>query len=143
MAVYSELIKNFNKVRDYVRDFYIFGFRTREDYNTKSKRTYDNEKSRIESWLSDYVHTELSGHKKRVAVKIDCSRIYQNPLYKCYKSATYTENDIKLHFILMDILENREMTVPETGKILKRCQQEIPQKIPSILYSKEFSKIFF
>lgn len=113
MAVYSELIKSFSKVRDYVRDFYIFGFRTREDYNLKSKRTYDNEKRRIESWLSDYVHTELSGHKKRVAVKIDCSRIYQNPLYKCYKSATYTENDIKLHFILMDILENREMTAPE------------------------------
>ena len=113
MAVYSELIKSFNKVRDYVRDFYIFGFRTREDFNTKSKRTYDNEKRRIESWLSDYVHTELSGHKKRVAVKIDCSRIYRNPLYKCYKSATYTENDIKLHFILMDILETGEMTAPE------------------------------
>ncbi|MGN0578419.1 MAG: WYL domain-containing protein, partial [Ruminiclostridium sp.] len=101
------------KVRDYVRDFYIFGFRTREDYNTKSKRTYDNEKRRIESWLSDYVHTELSGHKKKVAVKIDCSRIYRNPLYKCYKSATYTENDIKLHFILMDLLENREMSASE------------------------------
>lgn len=113
MAIYSELIKSFGKVRDYVRDFYIFGFRTREDYNLKSKRTYDNEKRRIESWLSDYVHTELSGHKKRIAVKIDCSRIYQNPLYKCYKSATYTENDIKLHFILMDILENGEMTAPE------------------------------
>ena len=102
MAVYSELIKSFDKVRDYVRDFYIFGFRTREDYNTKSKRTYDNEKRRIESWLSDYVHTELSGHKKKVAVKIDCSRIYQNPLYKCFKSATYTENDIKLHFMPLE-----------------------------------------
>ncbi|MGN1137069.1 MAG: WYL domain-containing protein [Oscillospiraceae bacterium] len=119
MAVYSELIKSFDKVRDYVRDFYIFGFRTREDYNTKSKRTYDNEKRRIESWLSDYVHTELSGHKKKVAVKIDCSRIYRNPLYKCFKSATYTENDIKLHFIIMDILENREMTASEiTDKIV-------------------------
>ena len=119
MAVYSELIKSFDKVRDYVRDFYIFGFRTREDYNAKSKRTYDNEKRRIESWLSDHVHTELSGHKKKVAVKIDCSRIYQNPLYKCYKSATYTENDIKLHFIIMDILENNEMTASEiTDKIV-------------------------
>lgn len=119
MAVYSELIKSFDKVRDYVRDFYIFGFRTREDYNTKSKRTYDNEKRRIESWLSDHVHTELSGHKKKVAVKIDCSRIYQNPLYKCYKSATYTENDIKLHFIIMDILESGEKTASEiTDKIV-------------------------
>ena len=43
MAVYSELIKNFEKIREYVRDFYIFGFHTRESFDAKSKRTYDNE----------------------------------------------------------------------------------------------------
>ena len=48
MAVYSELIKNFEKIREYVRDFYIFGFHTRESFDAKSKRTYDNEKRRIE-----------------------------------------------------------------------------------------------
>ena len=36
MAVYSELIKNFEKIREYVRDFYIFGFHTREPMTTKS-----------------------------------------------------------------------------------------------------------
>ena len=40
MAVYSELIKNFEKIREYVRDFYIFGFHTRESFDAKSKRTY-------------------------------------------------------------------------------------------------------
>ena len=24
---YSELIKNFNKIRDYMRDFYVYGFK--------------------------------------------------------------------------------------------------------------------
>lgn len=119
MAVYSELIKSFDKVRDYVRDFYIFGFRTREDQTTKSKRTYDNEKRRIESWLSDFIHTEQTGHQKKVAVKIDSSQIYQNPLYKCFKSATYTNNDIKLHFLIMDMLEKGELTASEiTDKIV-------------------------
>ena len=28
---YSELIKNFNKVRDYMRDFYVYGFKSRDD----------------------------------------------------------------------------------------------------------------
>ncbi len=37
MAVYSELIKNFEKIREYVRDFYIFGFHTRESFDAKSK----------------------------------------------------------------------------------------------------------
>lgn len=118
MAVYSELIKNFEKIRDYVREFYIFGFRTRENYNKKSKRTYDNEKRRIESWLSDHMHTELTGHKKKVSVKIDSSYMYENPLYQCYKSKSYTDNDIRLHFILLDLLDDSVMTVSEmTDKI--------------------------
>ena len=111
MAVYSELIKNFEKIREYVRDFYIFGFHTRESFDAKSKRTYDNEKRRIESWLSDHVHTSLEGHKKKVSVQVDSGNIFQNPLYQCYRSKTFTDNDIRLHFILMDALEDNAMSV--------------------------------
>ena len=46
---YSELVKRFDRVRDYMRDFLIFGFKTREDFGQKSARTYDNERRRIES----------------------------------------------------------------------------------------------
>lgn len=113
MAVYSELIKNFEKIRDYVREFYIFGFRTREHYDRKSKRTYDNERRKIESWLSEYIHTEQVGHKKKVAVRLDSSELYENPLYQCYRSRSYTDNDIRLHFILMDLLEDTMLTVSE------------------------------
>ena len=41
---YSELVKRFDRVRDYMRDFLIFGFKTREDFGQKSARTYDNER---------------------------------------------------------------------------------------------------
>lgn len=37
MSVYSELIKNFEKIREYVRDFYIFGFHTRESFDSKKQ----------------------------------------------------------------------------------------------------------
>ncbi len=77
MSVYSELIKNFEKIREYVRDFYIFGFHTRESFDAKSKRTYDNEKRRIESWLSDHVHTSLDGHKKKVSVQVDWGTFFK------------------------------------------------------------------
>ena len=33
---YSELIKSFEKIRDYMREFYIYGFKSREEYNKKS-----------------------------------------------------------------------------------------------------------
>ena len=38
---YSELIKNFEKVRDYMREFYVYGFKRREEYDAKSARSYD------------------------------------------------------------------------------------------------------
>lgn len=32
---YSELIKNFSKIRDYMKEFYIYGFKTREEFEKK------------------------------------------------------------------------------------------------------------
>ena len=60
---YSELIKNFNKIRDYMRDFYVYGFKSRDDYTKKSARSYDDEKRRIESWLGNYMkfHQTVDG----------------------------------------------------------------------------------
>jgi len=38
---YSELIKNFNRIRDYMREFYVYGFKSRCEYDKKSPRSYD------------------------------------------------------------------------------------------------------
>ena len=54
MAEFQELIKNFDRIRDYMRQFYIYGFKVRNDFDSRSARTYDNERRRIESWLGDY-----------------------------------------------------------------------------------------
>ena len=35
---YSELIKNFDRIRDYMRQFYIYGFKSRTEYDKKSAR---------------------------------------------------------------------------------------------------------
>lgn len=35
---YSELIKNFEKVRSYMRDFYVYGFKGRDEFDAKSAR---------------------------------------------------------------------------------------------------------
>ena len=58
MSEFQELIKSFQKSRNYVRDFLIYGFKSRDDFSIKSGRTYDNERRRIESWLSEYIQTE-------------------------------------------------------------------------------------
>ena len=52
MSSYSELIKNFEKIRAYMRDFYVYGFKSRDDYRSKSARSYDDERRRLESWVT-------------------------------------------------------------------------------------------
>ncbi len=104
MSEYKELIKQFDKIRSYVRDFYIYGFKTREDFREKSGRTYDNQRRRMESWFSEYIRTDQSGHKKSVFLTLDSSRMAVNPLYQAWKSKTFTDNDISLRFLLLDLL---------------------------------------
>lgn len=52
---YSELIKNFNRIRSYLCEFYVFGFRHRSEYVQKSSHSYNNERRHMENWLVDYM----------------------------------------------------------------------------------------
>lgn len=52
---YSELLKSFHRIRPYMRSFYVYGFRHRQEFDAKSARSYDNERRRVESWLGDYM----------------------------------------------------------------------------------------
>ena len=105
---YSELIKDISRIRDYMREFFVYGFKSRKEIGKKSSRSYDNEKRRIESWLSDYMsfHQDASG--KNVFISIDCRHVSKNPLYNAWKASSFTNNDITLHFWLMDILSADE-----------------------------------
>lgn len=104
MGEFQELIRNFDKIRDYMRDFYIYGFKSRSDFTRKSTRTYDNEKRRIESYMGKYMKWEYTKTGKNLFISMDCARVPVNPLYAAWKSKTFTSNDIMLHFYLLDIL---------------------------------------
>lgn len=103
---YSELIKNFEKIRAYMRDFYIYGFKRRDDYQTKSTRSYDDERRRLESWLGDHMRFVRTPEGKNVFISIDSRTIRHNPLYNAWKAKSFTDGDITLHFILFDILHD-------------------------------------
>lgn len=109
MAEFQELIKNFDKIRDYMRQFYIYGFKVRNEFDGKSGRTYDNERRRIESWMSGYTSSGYSSKGKHVYINVDSKSVSQNPLYAAWKSKSFTDNDIMLHFFLLDLLwDNKE-----------------------------------
>ena len=105
---YSELIKSFDRIRDYMRDFYVYGFKSRSEYDRKSARSYDNEKRRMESWLGDYMSFRQDENGKSVFLSVDNRTVAHNPLYQAYKAKSFTAADITLHFILLDILSGGE-----------------------------------
>lgn len=89
-----------------MRDFYVYGFKSRDDYTKKSARSYDDEKRRIESWLGDYMEFHQTADGKNVFLSIDSRVTRHNPLYKAWKTKSFTDGDITLHFIIMDILSD-------------------------------------
>lgn len=102
---YHELIKSFHRIRPYVRSFYVYGFRHRMEHNEKSARSYDNERRRVESWLADYVKFRQDADGKSVFLSVDSRSVVSNPLYQAFKAKSFTDMQITLHFLLMDLLE--------------------------------------
>lgn len=115
MSSYSELIKNFEKIRAYMREFYIYGFKNRSQYSEKSARSYDDERRRVESWLGDLMKFVRTPEGKNVFISVDSRVSACDPLYKAWKTKSFTDGDITLHFILFDILfdPSVSMTVGE------------------------------
>lgn len=104
MSEFNELIKSFAKSREYVRDFFVYGFKTRDEFAGWSSRTYDNERRRLESWLAGYVRQEHTGKSKNIYLSIDSNLLDANPLYRVWKTKSFTDNDIMLHFYILDDL---------------------------------------
>jgi hypothetical protein len=105
---YSELIKSFDKIRGYMRQFYVFGFKRREEYDTKSLRSYDNERRRIESWMGECMSFRQNEAGKQVFLSVDSRTIRHNPLYKAFKAKSFTDNDLILHCYLLSMLVDGE-----------------------------------
>ena len=111
---YSELIKSFERIRDYMRQFYVYGFKSRDEYDAKSARSYDNERRRIESWLGDYMAFRQNSAGKNVFISVDSRVVPGNPLYNAFKAKSFTDGDITFHFYIMDILNGgAELSIRE------------------------------
>ena len=123
MSSYSELVKNFERIRAYMREFYVYGFKSREDYSKKSARSYDDERRRIESWLGDHMSFVRTSEGKNVFISIDSRSICHNPFYNAWKAKSFTDGDVTLHFILFDILHE-----PSVCKTMTELMEEIDAK---------------
>lgn len=115
---YSELIKNFDNIRGYMRDFFLYGFKTREEYDRKSARSYDNERRRIQSYLGRLISFRQTPSGKNAFISLEGRSVTHNPLYQAFKAKSFTNKDITLHFLLLDILSGNSYSLKDILRIM-------------------------
>lgn len=113
MSDFHELVKSFPKTREYVRDFFVYGFKTRNEFKHKSPRTYDNERRRLESWLRPFVRKDHLSNGANISLAIDSNLLDTNPLFRVWKTKSFTDNDIVLHFFILDLLQDGSVMTAE------------------------------
>ena len=106
MSDFRELVKSFPKTREYVRDFFVYGFKSRNEFREKSPRTYDNERRRLESWLGPYVQKTHTSDGTNIFLAIDSNLLDTNPLFQVWKTKSFTDNDLVLHFLILNLLKD-------------------------------------
>lgn len=104
--MFNELVKNFETAREYLREFYIYGFKSRERFDGGSGRLYDDMRRRMESWLGEYAQSRRTPDGKSVFLSIDSRGETRNPLYRAFLAKSFTDGDITLHFALFDIFRD-------------------------------------
>ncbi len=112
------LIRDYENIRQILRDIYIFGCFSRNDFIEKkgiSGRKYDKEQQRISAYLP-----ERFIQKRRVDKKVLLYCAYtvmdggNNHLADTYRNKSFTALDIMSYFFVQVLLnENGEMTVAE------------------------------
>lgn len=94
MAKFNELIKSYDKIREYLREFLLHGYKQRGgDFTAKSARTYDNERRRIENYLPGYILGEQStkGGKRLYISSGGAIDMEDNPLFASWQSKSFTK----------------------------------------------------
>ena len=126
---YTELIKSFSRIRDYMREFFVFGFKSRDEYSLKSARSYDNERRRVESWLGEYMSFGQTETGKRVFLSVDSRDMERNPLFRAFRAKSFTDLDIVLYFYILDILgDGSAYSVPE---LMESIEERYLRKLES------------
>ena len=127
------LIRDYENIRPVLRDIYIFGCFSRDDFIRKgmSGRKYDNEQRRISSYLPDkFVRKRRVDKKVILYCSYDMGESARNYLAETYRNKSFTALDIMSFFFIQQLLnETEEMTAVE-----------LLDKLPALNHSVIFTK---
>ena len=123
------LIRDYADIRDILRDIYIFGCFSRDDYISKgiSGRKYDNEQRRIASYLpSKFIKKKRDGKRVLPYCSYDMTETSENFIAETYRNKSFTILDAMSYFFILSVLENKQgITLSEILEIIPEENDEI------------------
>lgn len=107
---FSYTIKDLSTVRGFVRQFCAHGFKSHDDYGKRSS-SYEDVRKRLDAWLNfgkdeGVFRSFVNKNGKKCYFMCKDGRDYfHNPLNAVYKNRSFSENDIFLHYTILDYLK--------------------------------------
>ena len=137
------LIRDYNDIRRILRDIYIFGCYSREDFINRgiSGRKYDNEQRRINAYLPDgFIKKRRENGRVLYYCSYDLNKgdgkyLAENYLAETYRNKSFTMLDISAYFWVLSVLERKP------GLSLQEVLEEIPSINEYILFTKDNLRI--
>ena len=132
-------IRDYENIRSILRDVYIFGCFSRDDFIERgiSGRKYDAEQKRINAYLPEgFLKNRRVGKKVQYYCSYGLnaennSPSGENSLAETYRNKSFTMLDITSYFWVLEILNEKQ------GCSLQEILDNIPQVNDDILYTKD------
>lgn len=133
------LIRDYENIRQILRDVYIFGCFSKEDFIEKkgvSGRKYDKEQHRISAYLPErFIQKRRVGKKVLLYCSYNVMDGANNHLADTYRNKSFTALDIMAYFFVQQILNAAEEMTP--AEIL----DALPAMNESVVFTKDNLRI--
>ncbi len=133
----NDRIKEITTVRKWIREFSLFGDKTRTDFAESSGYRYAFAKS--DQLLFRYLtKTRDENNCQHVFLSVDARDVSHNPLFVFYRIHAFTNNDIRLHFTILNSLADGQFKTKERiiQDVFNTNVYDIEDGIDSTLYKK-------
>ena len=96
-----------------MRQFYVYGFKVRGDFTEKAPEPMTMSGGGLKAGCPGRISSDYTAKGKQISISADSRSISSNPLYSAWKSKSFTDNELLLHFFILHYLLPRREDAKE------------------------------
>lgn len=110
--MFADFIKHYDNIRSILREMFLYGCFSREDYENKkigSSRKVSYEIRRIQQYIEkEFIRIDRDGKVKLLSLSYDAITNTKNFLVSTYLNKSFTKTDIVLHYNILLIINRSD-----------------------------------